>query len=153
MLNYMYYCNEIFLIGQTMIKSQNLRLKYDNIYHLKHFVMLSHSENVFQNFWWKFWKTLSSMTNISKIVYLILPFEIFTFCKAYSNKFLFCYAAIPTINTIKLLYFFLQGLVKQGGRTDLVNPVLEQVPFHEAIRKQDSALLKVKQYPRPWHST
>ena len=37
----------------------------------------------------------------------------------------------------------MKGLVKQGGRTDLVNPVLEQVPFHEAIRKQDSALLKV----------
>jgi len=38
---------------------------------------------------------------------------------------------------------FLLALVKAGGRTDLRNQILENVPFHEAIRKQDPALLKV----------
>ena len=45
---------------------------------------------------------------------------------------------------VKLITCYItQALLKNGGRTDLRNKTLETIPFHEAIRKKDPALLKV----------
>ena len=38
---------------------------------------------------------------------------------------------------------FVRVLVSAGARPDLRNPVLETVPFHEAVRRHDPGLLKL----------
>ena len=48
-------------------------------------------------------ENLSSTANISKILYLILSYEILTLCKVYSSIISLCTnAAITTLDTIKL---------------------------------------------------
>lgn len=38
---------------------------------------------------------------------------------------------------------FVRTLIAAGARPDIRNPVLEMIPFHEAVRKHDPDLLKL----------
>ena len=38
---------------------------------------------------------------------------------------------------------FVRVLISAGARPDIRNPVLETIPFHEAVRKHDPGLLRL----------
>ncbi len=59
--------------------------------------------------WWKFWgEKLSDMANISKIVYFTSSYNIVTNFGLFNHIFLCCNAAIPTLHTRVIRFFYIK---------------------------------------------